>query len=146
MTDARAGSDRLSSAPTEQRRQTGWVGLVAFAGMLLLMVGSFQIFEGIVALFRDEFYLVGSSGLMLPIDLTAWAWIHLLVGVIAFAAGFGMLYGQMWARVLGIVFAVISALSHLLFGAAYPIWSIIIVTVDVLIIYALTVHGREVKY
>jgi hypothetical protein len=78
-------------------------------------------------------------------DFTAWGWTHMLIGVVAVGAGLGVLMGQMWARVVGIVIAVISALANIAFLSAYPVWSTIIIAMDVLVIYALAVHGREVK-
>jgi hypothetical protein len=79
------------------------------------------------------------------VDYTAWGWVHLIAGVVVALAGFGVMVGQMWARVLGVVLAVVSAIVNIGFLAAYPVWSAILITLDVLVIYALTVHGREVK-
>jgi hypothetical protein len=126
-------------------RPTAWVGMVLFAGIMLLMMGGFQIIEGFVAIVKDDYYLVTRNGLVLNIDYTTWGWTHLLIGLVAVATGIGVLLGQMWARVVGIIIAVISALANIAFLAAYPIWSTIIIAVDVLVIYALAVHGREVK-
>ena len=132
--------------PASRREPTGWVGMVVFAGVMLLMLGSFQAIEGIVALFRDDFYITTDRGLVIPMDYSAWGWTHLIIGLIAAAAGLGILYGKMWARVIGIVVAVLSALANLAFLPAYPVWATIVIAVDVLVIYALTAHGREVRY
>ncbi|HET6533882.1 MAG TPA: hypothetical protein VFH03_25130 [Actinoplanes sp.] len=125
-------------------RATAWVGMVLFGGIMMMMVGGFQLIQGFVALFKDDYYLVTRNGLVLNIDYTTWGWTHLLIGLIAVATGIGVLLGQMWARVLGIIIAVLSALANIAFLAAYPIWSTIIIAADVLVIYALAVHGREV--
>jgi hypothetical protein len=122
---------------------TGWVGVVLFGGIMMLMVGGFQVIQGFVALFRDEYYLVSPNGLVVEVDYTAWGWTHLLIGLVAVATGIGVMVGQTWARVVGIVIAVVSALVNIAFLAAYPIWSTIIIAIDVLVIYALAVHGRE---
>src|SRR4051812_40669485 len=82
---------------------TAWVGFVVFGGIMMLILGGFQAIEGFVAILKDEYYLVTRNGLLLSIDYTTWGWIHLLIGVIAVAAGFGVLLGQTWARVLGII-------------------------------------------
>lgn len=124
---------------------TAWVGMVVFAGVMLLMTGTFQIIEGIVAIVRDDYFLVTNSGLVLTWDYTTWGWIHLIIGVIAVLTGIGVFLGQMWARVLGIVIAGISALANLAFLPAYPIWATIVIAFDVLVIYALARHGREVR-
>jgi hypothetical protein len=130
----------------DQPRTTGWVGMVVFAGTMLLLIGSFQIMEGFLAIVRDEYYLVTRTGLMIPMDYTAWGWTHLVIGLIAVITGIGVLAGQMWARVIGIAIAVLSALANIAFMSAYPIWSAILIAVDVLAIYALAVHGREARY
>jgi hypothetical protein len=124
---------------------SGWVGFVIFGGIMLTVLGGFQVIEGLVALFNDEYYLATSGGLVLSMDFTAWGWTHLLIGLVAIAAGVGILSGQTWARVTGIVIAVLSAFANMLFLAAYPLWSTIVIAVDILVIYALAVHGRELK-
>jgi hypothetical protein len=126
-------------------KQTAWVGMVVFAGVMLLMLGTFQVIEGIVALVRDEYYLVTRNGLALTIDYTAWGWIHLIIGIIAALTGIGIFLGQMWARVVGIGIAGLSALANIAFLPAYPVWSTIIIAFDVLVIYALAMHGREIR-
>ena len=125
---------------------TGWVGYVVFAGVMLMMLGGFQAIEGLVAIFKDEYYLVTRNGLLLNVDFTTWGWVHLILGLIAVGTGIGVLLGQTWARVTGIIIAVLSALANIAFLPAYPIWATIIIALDVLAIYALAVHGREVQY
>lgn len=125
--------------------RTAWTGFVLFGGIMMLMMGSFQAIEGLVALFKEDYFLVTRNGLVVPVDYTAWGWTHLLIGLVAVAAGFGVVVGQMWARVVGIIIAMVSALANIAFVSAYPVWSTIIIATDVLVIYALAVHGREVK-
>jgi hypothetical protein len=107
------------------------------------LVGGFQVIQGLVALFKDDYYLVSPNGLVVEVNYTAWGWTHLLIGLVAIATGIGVMLGQTWARVLGIVIAVVSALVNVAFLSAYPIWSTIIIAMNVLVIYALAVHGRE---
>jgi hypothetical protein len=128
-----------------RRQPSAWVGVVLFGGIMMLMVGGFQIIQGLVALFREDYYLVTPNGLVIDVDYTTWGWTHLLIGLVAVGTGIGVMLGQMWARVLGIVIAVVSALANVAFLSAYPIWSTIIIAMDVLVIYALAVHGRDVK-
>jgi hypothetical protein len=109
------------------------------------MVGAFHAISGLVALFQDEYYVVRPSGLVINMDYTAWGWTHLLIGLVAVAVGIGVLLGQMWARVMGVIVAVLSALVNIAFLSAYPIWSTIVIATDILVIYALTAHGSEVK-
>jgi hypothetical protein len=118
---------------------------VFFAGVLMLMDGLFSLIAGLVGLFKDDYYLVGKDGLAVTIDYTAWGWIHLLLGILLIAAGFGVIAGQTWARVVGVMMAILSAMVNFAFLAAYPVWSAIVVAIDVFVIYALVVHGREAR-
>jgi hypothetical protein len=124
---------------------TAWAGWVVFGGVMLIMLGAFQIIEGLVALFDNGFYLVGRSGLVVNVDYNTWGWIHMIIGVIAVLTGLGLLAGNMAARVVGVGIAFLSALVNLAFISAYPIWSTIMITLDVIVIYAIIVHGRELK-
>lgn len=145
MTEMRQTSTdygRTGGAPPEP---TGWVGWILFAGIMLFMLGTFQAINGLVALLKDDYFLVTASKLVVDVNYTAWGWTHLILGVIALFAGWGVMVGQMWARIFGIAVAFVSAVVNLAFMNAYPVWSIVMITVDVLVIYALSVHGREVK-
>ncbi|HEY6749153.1 MAG TPA: hypothetical protein VI357_25970 [Mycobacteriales bacterium] len=116
-----------------------------FASVMLILVGTFQAIAGLVALFNDDYYLVRPSGLVVSLDYTAWGWVHLVLGIVIAAAGMGLAVGQMWARVVGILVAMVSAIVNIAFLAAYPVWSTIMITIDLLVIWALTVHGAETK-
>jgi hypothetical protein len=124
---------------------TGWVGWIIFAGIMMIMLGTFHAIEGLVAIFNDKYFALPRSGLVVSVDYTAWGWVHLLLGIVIAGAGLGLMAGQMWARVVGIVVALVSAVVNIAFLAANPVWSTILITVDVLVIYALTVHGKETK-
>jgi hypothetical protein len=78
-------------------------------------------------------------------DYTAWGWIHLILGALVLAAGVTLLMGQLWARFVAVGLAVVSAFTNMLFIAAYPLWSIVAITLDVIVIYAVVVHGREAR-
>jgi hypothetical protein len=124
---------------------SAWVGWTAFAGVLMVMIGTFHVFQGLVALFKDEYYLVGNEGLLVTVDYTGWGWTHIIAGLVVALAGFGVFAGKMWARVVGVVLAVVSALVNVAFLSAYPIWSMLMIALDVVVIMALTVHGSEIK-
>jgi hypothetical protein len=144
MTDTSTsrGAARASGRPDEI---SGWTGWVVFAGIMLAMMGAFQVIEGLVAIFNQCYYLVGPAGLVVSVDYTWWGWVHLILGVVAVAAGFGLIAGNMAARVVGVIVAMISAVLNLAFLAAYPFWASIIIVVDVVVIYAIVAHGRELK-
>ena len=126
--------------------RTGWLGWVYFAGIIMLMVGCFQAIVGLVAMFDDTFYLVTEGGLVISVDYTVWGVVHLLIGLVILAAGWAVLTGKTWGRTVGIILAVLSAIANMVFIGAYPWWSILIIVLDVIVIYALAVHGREAKY
>jgi len=121
------------------------VGWVIFAGIMMVMLGTLQAIEGLVALFKDTYFVVPRSGLVVSVDYTTWGWVHLLLGILVAAAGLGVMAGQMWARIVGILLALVSAVVNIAFLAANPVWSTILIAVDILVIYALTVHGKETK-
>ena len=143
MTD----TSRRRSAETARYddEPTAWAGWVVFAGVMLIMLGTFQIIQGLVALFDDGFYLVNSNGLVVDVDYNTWGWVHTGIGVISVLAGMGLLAGNMAARIVGVVIAFLSAIVNLAFLSAYPVWSTIMITLDVIVIYAIIVHGRELK-
>jgi hypothetical protein len=108
-------------------------------------VGAFQVVQGLVALFDDGYYVVRESGLVVNVDYNVWGTVHLLIGVLLVLCGAGVLAGNVFARAVGVLLAGLSALANMAFIGSYPVWSIIIITVDVLVIYALTVHGGELR-
>jgi hypothetical protein len=122
---------------------SGWaVGFTVFAAIMMIMVGVFQALQGLIAIFENEFY-VQTRNYLFQFDATTW--IHLVVGLIVAFAGWGLISGQTWARVVGITLAVLSATANFLFIPYYPFWSLLIITLDVFVIWALTAHGRQFK-
>lgn len=138
---------RHSRRPEDQYLQpvSGWVAWVEFAAIMLILVGAFHVIQGLVALFRDEVFVVSESRLVLNIDYTGWGWIHLIGGVIVILVGAGLLSGRMVARILGVAVAFLSALVNLAFMPAFPVWSLMMIAIDVLVIWAITVHGGELR-
>lgn len=129
----------------EQREATGWTGWVAFAGAMLILLGLFHAVEGLVALLDKSYYLVAPSGLVVNVSYTAWGWVYLAFGVLAVLIGIGVLTGNRVAQFAGAAIAALSAIVNLAFIAAYPLWSMVVIVVDVIVIYAIMVHGREMK-
>jgi hypothetical protein len=132
-----------SDASIEQT--SGWTGWVVFAGIVMIMMGTFHAIQGFVALFQPSYFLVRNTGLVVHIDYAGWAWIHLGLGILVVLAGVALLGGQMWARVIAIALAFLSAMVNVSFMAAYPLWSLLLIVLDVLVIWAVTVHGDELK-
>jgi hypothetical protein len=148
MTDlgsSRPHQDTARAAYGDKPVPTGWTGWVVFAACMMFLLGAFQALQGLVALFDDGFYLVTARNLVVDVNYNVWGAVHLTLGVLVLLSGMGVLTGNLAARTVGVILAGLSALANLVFIEAYPIWSIIIITVDVLVIYALTVHGGELK-
>jgi hypothetical protein len=148
MTDTgsrRPDVDTTRVAYSTAPEPTAWTGWVVFAAFMMLINGFIQMIEGLMALVNDEYYAVSSSGLAVSVDFTTWGWVHLLLGAAIFASGLGVLAGNMLARFVGVLLAGFNAIVALLFIEAAPVWGIILITVDILVIYALTVHGRELR-
>ncbi len=129
----------------QQREVTGWVGWAIFAAILMILVGIFDIIGGLVAIFDDDFELVGSRSGIYVVDESAWGWWTLIVGVLLLFAGFAVLRGAVWGRAVGVFFAGLNGIGHLVLIDAHPIWSLLIIILDVLVIYGLVVHGGELR-
>lgn len=137
-----AGAHRIEPAPPQP---TGWVGWILFAGIMLIIGGAFQAIAGFVAIFNDKYYVVPDRNLVLTVDYTAWGWVHLALGLLAVLAGFAVMRGRMWGRIFAVLVASVSAVVDLAFLNAAPFWNTIMIAVSVLVIWAVVVHGREVK-
>ncbi|KAB7743123.1 hypothetical protein GA707_15435 [Nostocoides sp. F2B08] len=109
----------------------------------MIIGGVMQALQGLVALFNDTFYVVGEEYLF-QFDVTAWGWIHLLLGIVVAVAGFSLLQGATWARVVAIVVASVSILVNFVWMPFYPLWSMIIIALGIAVIWALSMHGRDV--
>ena len=127
-----------------QKEVTGYVGWVYFAGILMIIAGIFQAIAGFTALLNDKFYATVGQTLLI-LDVTTWGWIHLLLGLLIFAAGMAVLSGHVWGRIVAVILAVLSISAQFVFIGAYPFWSIMTIVADIVIIYALVVHGDEVN-
>ena len=121
----------------------GAVGWTMFAGIMLIMIGFFHALAGLTGILKDEFY-AATPNYFLKFDATTWGWIHLIGGVIVVLAGFGVFKGAVWARTVGVIIALISALVSFAWIPVYPIWGIIVIAIDVAVIWALTAHGRDI--
>jgi hypothetical protein len=126
-------------------RATRWVGWIFFAACLMVLSGILDIIWGLVGLVRDEVFVSGPKGNVINLDYTTWGWINLIFGCVVLAAGLGLFAGSLWAYIVAVLLAVLSVVDNLLVIGAYPIWSTIVIALDVLVIYAITVHGNELR-
>jgi hypothetical protein len=124
-------------------RVSPWaVGLAVFAAAMMIVNGIIQVFVAISALFNDNLY-VATPQYVYAFDLTTWGWVHLLLGALLVIAGLAVIKGQTWARVVGIALACLSIIANFMFLPHYPIWSILIIALDVAVIWALAVYHGE---
>ena len=123
------------------KSMAGWIG---FAAILLVIVGAIDFFQGLIALFEDEYFVFTGSG-FLDVDLTAWGWIMLIWGVLLVLAGVGLVGGQGWARWFAIVVVSVNFIAQLGFlgNSQTPIWSLTVIALNVIILYALTARWSE---
>jgi hypothetical protein len=129
---------------TQQREVTGWVGWVMFAAIMMIMLGVFAIIGGLIAILDDSW---GNSAAAQYADSVrnSWGWTTLILGVIALFGAFAMMQGKVWGRVVGVIIAGAVAIDHFTVVRSYPVWSFIIVVLCVFVIYALIVHGGELR-
>jgi len=125
--------------------RTGWAGWGVFAAVILIVSGVFSGLQGLVALIGPDAYFAVVDGSLFLFDVQGWGWWNLIIGVLLLLTGLALLAGQTWARVVAIILAVLSAVGQLMLISVQPWWALAIIAVDVLVIYALTVHGRELK-
>lgn len=123
---------------------TGWVGWGYFAGFMMMLLGFLQGISGLTAIFKKEFFVITPEHLI-AFNVTTWGWIHLVLGIVIFMAGLELLRGATWARVVAAILAILSFIANMAFISAYPFWSITIMVIDVLVLYAVTVRGGELK-
>lgn len=123
-----------------------WSGWIAFAGLLMVVMGSLDFFGGLVGIINDRYYAINTHDqLVLFHSTSSWGWITLLWGIVVVLAGFGLLAGATWARVFGIVAGTITFFVNLgwLGNSAYPLWTLIVLVLNGVVLYALMVRWNE---
>jgi hypothetical protein len=148
MTDigsSRPAQDTARTASASNATSTGWTGWIVFAGCMMLLNGFIQAIEGFVALFNPGYYHVTKNGLAISVTYTVWGWVHLLLGIAIFAAGLGVMSGNLAARTVGVLLAAFNSLVALVFIEAAPVWCLVLIAINIFVIYALIVHGRELR-
>jgi len=141
MTDA---PQNYAPAGYETER-SGWTGWITFAAIMMIIAGSLNALYGLIAVINDEWVVWGNRA-NLYLDISQWGWTHLVIGLIVLFAGIGLFSGRMIARIIAIIVAGLSLIANFFFIPAYPLWAIAIVVIDLLVIWALTAHGSEMKH
>lgn len=127
---------------TNDRPVSGWV---FFAGILMILEGISEAILGISALFDKHYLFITQHNqlILTTVNSTAWGWVGLAVGILIMAAGFSLLHGSEWARIFAIIFVGLSFLKNITFLAEFPVWAIIAIIIDVVILHALIVQNKE---
>jgi hypothetical protein len=118
------------------------MGWAMFAAIMLMVGGAFAVINGIIGIADDE-VLVKTKDWVFSIDTTTWGWIHLIVGIVVIMAGFGIFTGNVLARTVGVIVAVVSAIANFMWLPYYPVWSVVVIAINIAVIWALTAHGRD---
>jgi hypothetical protein len=121
---------------------TGQVGWVRFAGLLVIMIGAFNVLNGVIGLVRETYFFVTPDGLLVSSDYNTWGGFWLGLGALQVLTGLGVLTGRQWARIVAICLLMLSALGQLAFLVAFPLWGALTIGLIVAAIHALTVHGE----
>ena len=123
------------------KSMAGWIG---FAAIVMLIIGGIDFFQGLIGLFRDDYYVVTASG-FLAVNLTTWSWLLMIWGVLLFLAGLGLIAGQGWARWFTIVLVAANIFAQLGFlgNSNYPLWALTALALNVVVLYALTARWSE---
>jgi hypothetical protein len=119
-------------------------GAVLFAGILMIVIGIFEAIQGLAAIFENEFFVV-TENYFLEFDVTAWGWIHLILGVLVIFAGYSLMAGRTFGRILGLILATLAAIANFFFIPYYPFWSLLMIALAVWVIWALTARWGEVR-
>ncbi len=139
MSSAAPGSSR----PTRADRPSGGGGWAAggtmFAGVMMLVNGLFGVFEGVMAVAKDNVYLA-TPGYVFRFSLTSWGWIHLVLGVVIALVGLAVLSGAAWARWIAVGLTVLSMVAQFTFLPYYPLWALVVLAIDVFVIWALVTY------
>ncbi len=119
------------------------VGWTVFASVMMMLMGLWWLIAGLAAVLKDDFFVV-TENYVFRIDPSTWGWVHLLLGILVGLAGLAVLNGAVWARTVGVILAGISGIVAFAWLPYYPIWGVCILAIDIFVIWALTVHGRDI--
>ncbi len=153
QTETRPSSNdrpRVSQQPATGRtvvveqEATGLTGWVMFVAVSMVVLGAFHIIEGILALSREAFYVVGQQGLVITWNFDIWGWIQIVGGVAVAAAGVLLFTRKAWARMVAVIVLAVSIVVSALFLPAFPVWGALMMGLGLVALWAVTAHGREI--
>ncbi|SFS99619.1 DUF7144 family membrane protein [Saccharopolyspora flava] len=126
--------------------RTGWVGWIYFGAIVMVAAGIVQVVNGLIAMAESGTTYLLPSGMAVQVGFAGVGISFLVMGAVLAVAGIGVMSGKTWARAVAITLAALSVLGNIAFFAAYPVWSAIVIALDLVVIYALVAHGRELRH
>jgi hypothetical protein len=128
-------------AAPEEEGLSGWAaGGITFAATMMIMIGIFEAIAGLAAIIDDDFFVVGRN-YTYDLDASGWGWVHLILGIALAVTGYFLFLGRVWAGIVALTLAVLSAVANFFFIPYYPFWSLLVIALDVWVIWALTRPG-----
>jgi hypothetical protein len=127
------------------RTSTAWTGWVGFAAIMLVIIGAIDFFEGLIAVIRGSYYQYTPQGIVV-FSTKEWGWIHIIVGILLVLVGLALAAKSGWARWTAVVLIIVNLLAQLgwLGSSAYPLWSLTVITLQIIVLFALTARWGEV--
>jgi hypothetical protein len=135
----------MSNTIADEGNVSGWTGWIVFASFMLLLDGLFSALTGLVALFKNTAVFHSATNSVWILSYTQWGWVQIISGTLAILAAISLMAGGLYGRVFAVLIAILSAVANMAFVPIYPFWALSIIVIDVLVIYAITTHGKEMK-
>jgi hypothetical protein len=129
---------------TRQNETTGWTGWVVFAGVMMVIGGALWALQGFIAVIKGDLVIFGDEGALF-LNVTGWGWVHMILGLLLLLSGVLVMRGNMFGRTMAVFLVILSIIINFIWLPVYPVWAIIVIVIDVFILYAVIVHGREMK-
>ncbi|HQR79265.1 MAG TPA: hypothetical protein PLT68_03485 [Actinomycetota bacterium] len=123
---------------------TGWTGWVVFAGIMMIIAGALWAIQGFIAIFQNDVVILGKEGALF-LNVTGWGWVHMILGLLLLLCGFLVMQGNLFGRTIAVILVILSIILNFVWMPVYPVWAIVVITLDVFILYAVIVHGKELK-
>ena len=130
--------------PAAYDQTTGWSGWIVFAAIMMIVGGSLNLLYGVIAAVNDD-WVVFTNRANVYLDLSEWGWVHIILGGVVVLSGIGLLSGNILARAVAVLVASLSLIANFFFIPVYPLWALTVIVIDVLVIWAVTAHGREMR-
>ena len=132
----------MSTDTYQPSASSGWI---IFAAFVMFTLGAIDIIQGIAALAKDEIYLVTESDLLVTTNFTTWGWALIIWGIVLILAAGALFSGKEWGRWFGIVAVIVNGIGQIAWFPAFPLWSLIAIGLEIVVLYALTAGWREAK-